>query len=55
MDRELGHVTSPLAASDSGIERHRDAIFRPQKVALDNNRHEPCEYFEGFVFSLLLL
>ena len=46
---------SPPAASDSGIERHRDAFFRPRELALGNNRHGLCEYFEGLAFSLLLL
>ena len=31
---------SPLAASDSGIERHRDDIFRPQELALGKTRHD---------------
>ena len=38
---------TPPAASKSSIERHRDAIFRPQELALGNNRHDLCEYFEG--------
>ena len=44
---------SPPAASDSGIERHRDAIFRPRELALCNNRYDLCEYyFEGLAFSV---
>ena len=41
-------------SSDCGIEKHRDAIFRPRELALGNNRHDLCEYFEGLAFYLLL-
>ena len=36
---------SSPAASDFGIKRHRDAIFRPRELAIGNNWHELCEYF----------
>ena len=47
---------SPPAASDPGIERHRDAIFRPRELAFGNSRHDLCDYFEGLdlAFSQLL-
>ena len=45
---------SPLAASDSGIKRHGDAIFRARELALGKTQHDLCEYFLGFAFSLVL-
>ena len=55
--RKFAHVKneliSPPAASDSSVERHRDAIFRPRELALGNNRHDLCKYFEGTsIFSV---
>ena len=41
-------------ASDSGIERQHEAVFKSREPTLSNNRHDLCEYFEGFAFSLVL-
>ena len=43
----------PLATSDSGIKRHRYAVFGSGELAFSNNLHDLCEYSEGFAFSLL--